>query len=396
MRFIKDVILNFISSLSLVFMVQALYFPIVANSESTQVFGEYIYIYTLINFWAAVIGGVGNSIYLKYYSSFSSDNKINEYRSILGGLLINFILSIPILFFILDSKLSVFDLLIVMFTALFVIYRIYLRTWYRAMLKYAVILYGNLITAAAYGVMILTGMYEYNFFLTILLSEVCFTAFILLFSKNINLVKPLLLKKSYIKGYIFLFVSFIAVTAFKYVDKWFIEYEFDSAMLSYFYIAAITSTLFTAPITTLSNVLFSYFVQREHLSLNTIYKTFIFVVVAPLIIITTGYFIGPIIIHVLYEQYYTDSIQFFYILNIAFGLLSIDFILRGFVVKFYPEYFKMLMDILMLIILIGGMILLSNIYGMFGVAYSMLLTYAIKAIIDFALLILYYKRTKTV
>src|SRR5699024_10197396 len=189
------------------------------------------------------------------------------------------------------------------------------------------------------------------------------------YSKNINLIRPLPIKKIYIKGYLFLLVSFMAVTAFKYVDKWFIEFQFDAVQLSYFYIAAITSTLFTAPVTTLSNVLFSYFVQKDHLSMNTIYKTFLFVVVAPIIIITTGYIIGPFIIQTLYEQYYSESINYFYVLNIAFGLLSVDFILRGFVVKFYPEYFKMIMDIFMLIILTFNMYLLANSYGLIGVAY---------------------------
>src|SRR5699024_9091403 len=107
-----------------------------------------------------------------------------------------------------------------------------------------------------------------------------------------------------------------------------------------------------------------------------------------------GFLIGPVIINILYASYYDEAINLFYILNIAFGLLSIDFILRGFVVKFYPEYFKMLMDIAMIIILVINMYLLATNYGLIGVSYSLLITYAIKAVFNLILLAIYYKKQR--
>src|SRR5699024_11042037 len=124
--------------------------------------------------------------------------------------------------------------------------------------------------------------------------------------------------------------------------------------------------------------------------MKTLIRTIFFVVFSPIIIIVIGHFIGPIVIATLYPRYYNIAVDLFYILNVAFGLLSVDYILRGFIIKFYPEFLKMIIDIASTLLLIGFIFILSEQFGLTGVAYGILVTYFIKATINMILLVIYF------
>lgn len=389
----SDVSLNFLSSVVVLCSIQLLLYPKISKMSNADYFGLFVFLMSIFNFVASVLGGTGNSLFMKNYLEFKERNKVLDgYRHIIKLIYQTFLISIIVLSFYFNHlNFTGIDQVIFAILTLLITYRIYLISWFRVELRYKEILLANLVLSLSYFIIFLFIKDITNVFIFIMLAELTFTLTALLINKTPKLLVPKFSKtnKSLYKGFFILLFSFVLVSGLKYLDRWFINTFMDSKMIAYFYVASITGNLFSIPFNTMSNVVFSYFIQYENLSKKTLNRMLIILPLLPVVLITIGYIVGPVFISLIYPEYYEKSLGLFYILNIGFGVLIVDFLLRGFVIKFFDEKNKLIIDIVSIIFCVSLLFILTPIFNLKGVAVSFTLTFIIKSTLDYLYLIIY-------
>ena len=392
-KVLSDVSLNFISSIIVLISIQLLLYPKISRETNAEFFGSFVFLMSIFNFVATVLGGTGNSLFMKNYLRFRKNNEVlTGYRHIITLIYQTFFISFVILFFYFNHlNYSRFDQVVFGILTLLITYRIYLISWFRVELKYREILLSNLVLSFSYILIFVFIKDMSNIFHFIIIAESTFTMTALYITRAPKLLLPKILKnnKTLYKGFFVLLISSILISGLKYLDRWFINTFMESELIAYFYVASITGSLFSIPFNTLSNVIFSYYIQYDNLSKKTLNHMLIILPVLPFILIVTGYFIGPVFISILYPEYYDESLSLFYILNIGYGVLIIDFLLRGFVIKFFDEKNKLLIDGISITFCILALLILTPFLDLKGVAIAFTLTFIVKSIIDYIYLIAY-------
>src|SRR5699024_8516793 len=150
---------------------------------------------------------------------------------------------------------------------------------------------------------------------------------------------------------------------------------------------SIAIKVFSQPLNVLSNVIFSYISNISKIKQGNRKSLLL---VAPLFAIITyifGMIIGPIIIQYIYPDYFLDAMDIFWILNLALSLTILDFIYRGYLIKFYPLIVKTLLDsVSLLIFIITSVWLTMMMNNLFGIAYAQLISYVFKNSIQYVLI----------
>src|SRR5690625_1094924 len=310
-------------------------------------------------------------------------------------LYLSFCISCILLFFYFNHlNYCMFDQVVFGILSLLITYRIYLISWFRVELRYKEILLSNLVLSISYVFIFVFIKDMSNIFHYIILAESTFTMTALYLIKSPKLLLPKIFKnnQTLYKGFIVLLLSSVLISGLKYLYRWFINTFMEPDLIAYFYVASITGSLFSIPFNTLSNVIFSYYIQYDNLSKKTLTYMLIILPFLPFILVSVGYFIGPIFISVLYPEYYEESLSLFYILNIGYGVLIIDFLLRGFIIKFFEEKNKLVIDLIAIVFCVLLLFILTPLYSLTGVAVAFTSTFIVKSTIDYLYLVIYSRR----
>jgi len=395
-KVLSDVSLNFISSIIVLISIQLLLYPKISEETNAEFFGSFVFLMSIFNFVATVLGGTGNSLFMKNYLRFKKSSEVLDgYRHIIMLIYQAFFISFIFLFFYFNHlNYSRFDQVVFGILTLLITYRIYLISWFRVELRYKEILLSNLVLSISYVFIFVFIKDMSNIFHYIILAESTFTMTALYLIKSPKLLLPKIFKnnQTLYKGFIVLLLSSVLISGLKYLDRWFINTFMEPDLIAYFYVASITGSLFSIPFNTLSNVIFSYYIQYDNLSKKTLTYMLIILPFLPFILVSVGYFIGPIFISVLYPEYYEESLSLFYILNIGYGVLIIDFLLRGFIIKFFEEKNKLVIDLIAIVFCVLLLFILTPLYSLTGVAVAFTSTFIVKSTIDYLYLVIYSRR----
>jgi|SRR5690625_2533670 len=397
-KILSDVSINFLSSILVLVSLQILLYPKISKISNADFFGSFVFLMSIFNFISSVIGGTGNSIFMKKYSEYKKEKKVlTGYREVISLIYLFFLLSlIPLLIYFTKLGYSLFDQLIFVILVILITYRIYLISWFRVDLRYIEIFKANLVLSLSYLLIFIFLSDVSMIFLFIAIAELTFTIVAIGIDKKPVILLPKLSGsiRTIYKGFLILLVSTLLVSALKYLDRWFINTFMDTKLLAYFYVASITGSIFSIPFNTLSNVAFSYFIQSNKVTKKTLKYLITILPLLPIGLIVIGGVIGPIIISMLYPEYYEESLELFYILNIGYGFLIIDYLLRGFIVKFFAEKHKLFIDAISIAFCLIFLLLLTPIYSLKGVAFAFTLTFILKSLIDYVYLFIYTRRIK--
>src|SRR5699024_8988433 len=101
-----------------------------------------------------------------------------------------------------------------------------------------------------------------------------------------------------------------------------------------------------------------------------------------------SYFVGLIIIKLIYPGYITDIKSIYLIVNISFSLTIFDFVIRSFLVKYFSLKIKAIIDVMALCLFIALSLLFFTLYkNLFSIAFAQLVTLLLKVTIEYIIFI---------
>ncbi|PTE94145.1 hypothetical protein BUY87_13835 [Staphylococcus equorum] len=101
-----------------------------------------------------------------------------------------------------------------------------------------------------------------------------------------------------------------------------------------------------------------------------------------------SYFVGLIIIKLIYPGYITDIKNIYLIVNISFSLTIFDFVIRSFLVKYFSLKIKAIIDVMALCLFIALSLLFFTLYkNLFSIAFAQLVTLLLKVTIEYIIFI---------
>lgn len=401
-KIFKDVYINLLSSFIFLFAIQILYYPEVSKQFSEHFFGEFIYIITIINLVGSLIGGTISNVFLKNYSTWKMNNThFQKFSSLLYiSIVIFLVFLLGCLIFnkqqLLGIAFSNQDVLYIFLITLFNQMRVILTTWLRAKLDYKVIFLLNIVVSGIYclGWMLLRMNIPLNVFQILFFAEFSFFVVFLLVDKShiriFHIFNKIYEKKLYYSVVLLLFSS-IFYTLYKYVDRVLIGHFMSLEFIPIFYVANITGLIFAVPFNVLSNVVFSYIAQKNTIEKNQLKLLLYipFLLFISLFVISS--FLGPVLIEHLYPEYYVEAMSIFKILNLGNALLVLDYLIRGFIIKYYSEGYKVISDFIALSFFIGVSVVFFE-SSLVSFAYGYTVGIIVKCLYNYSLLIVYFRK----
>lgn len=396
LRFVKDISLNFVSTILLIIALQFLYFPQILKTNNQYIFGDFLLIIAVVNLIAGSVGGAISNFYLKYFSTWSNKQEEEYYKNLLFVSITISILCISIMYLLSGILFGTYlfeKYKYYIFAYMFLsLNKLILTSWFRVRLKYIQILISNLFMIILYlmGWLFLKYTNYQNPFIFLLLAEIvyiyCLSKLsypnkLYLFSLDYKIIKKL------VYPLLIFFMSSIFFVLYKYLDRILLSINGEVSQVPVFYAANIVGLLFAVPFNIISNVLFSYIARKDNFEAKYILRLLVYPFFAFVVAYLLGFYIGPLLIRIMYPTIYNEAMTIFRILNIGNALLVIDFILRSFIIKKYPEKVKMKIDFYSILVYFLISIALIPLYNIYGLALGYSLGIFLKIIVDYILVI---------
>lgn len=369
-NFFNDFVLNLISNIVLLTIVQLLVFPIISK-ETTQIrFGEIVAVYGINNVIVVFLGNTLNNIRLL------NQDKNKGYSLLLYG--INALAIVLIIFSAMfyGASFSNFDILLLVIFTVLSNSRAYLTSFYRIKFFYKSILIQNIWISIGYLLGILVYTQLINQWILIFLLGEFFGLFYMIKSRNPFLF-DFKFNKKFDKDLSREFYSLATAnsisSSLNYLDRFTIIPILGSYNMSIFYAASSISKIFTMLITPMNNVLLTYTSNsKSQLNRNKLLKITLLSLglCFPFFFIIN--FLSRTIIEVLYPSLYDNAVTLVPIISLGILLSSISSFINPFILKYYYINTQMLIQFGYGSLYIFLSIILSQIAGIkgFAIAYS--------------------------
>lgn len=386
MKFIKDISFNIFAQTIFLIVLQLILFPTFEKNIGSKDFGLFLVIYGIFNVASVTISTSFTNLYQRNFSKFRNEIKSRKYYGFYYKKLITyliFLILITVPFFITSYYLKYY--ILVTLLIILTVSRLYLVVIYRVQKKFGNILIINGLLSCAYATCYLFNINSiFNILFSFVIIELIMNILAMLIIK-VNLFKIMNMDKvnfSYKQINIFI-ISGLAASLMNYSDRFIINILIDSASVTIFFIATLPAKLMLFPFNMISSVILSYIADTERISKTLKKKVLLLLPMIFIIIVTFSYFIGILVIKILYPNY-IDNINTIYILTtITFGLICIDFIIRSFLLKYFSIGKKAYIDIgtLLLFFLLSFIfVLIEN--SLFSIAIAQLIVFLVKVSIE--------------
>ncbi|MBL0848267.1 hypothetical protein JI668_11360, partial [Mammaliicoccus fleurettii] len=185
-----------------------------------------------------------------------------------------------------------------------------------------------------------------------------------------------------------LLISGFAGATMTYSDRLLITYLLSGSAVSIFYIATLPSKMLLVPFNMLSSVILSYLADTDVIN-KKLKKTMSYTMpILCIFIFLISYFVGILIIKLIYPSYLTDIKSIYLIVNISFSLTIFDFVIRSFLVKYFSLKIKAIIDVMALCLFIILSLFFFTIYkNLFSIAFAQLITLLLKVTIEYIIFI---------
>lgn len=377
MKKIKDITVNILATVIPIIIMQLILIPIYSRNNTSEDFGKFLLILTLINISSIILGNTLNNIRL-----INKDEKnIKEYKYF-STLIILIIVNIIITtMFLLLWKIDKSEIILINLWGTCLLIRSYFFVYLRLEFKYLEILYINIISAVILGIGSLLLSYNLvNIYLVLFVSEAIIIISMILYSlKYFKEFKIQFLHIKKIRDLSSLLGSNIILNLLNYSDRILIGMVLGAKYVPLFFISTIVGKLSNLIINPMVTVLLSYEVDNKssHPKKN-IFKVFSLIILLSIILSIIITFVSYIIIKILYPDYLEDVKGILYLSNLGVILLSTTAILQMKIIANSKFKLNLTINIVSLIILTISSVLLMNYFGIMGFSIALVLSSLIK------------------
>lgn len=377
MKKTKDITVNILATVIPIIVMQLILIPIYSRNNTSEDFGEFLLIITLVNILAVILGNTLNNIRLIN----KDDKNIKEYKY-LSTLIMLVIGNIVITTtFLLLWKIDKGDIILINLWGTGLLVRSYIFVYLRLEFKYLEILCINILGAEILGIGSLLLSYNLvNIYLVLSLSEAIIIIFMILYSlKYFKEFKIQFLHKEKMRDFSSLLGSNIILNLLNYSDRILIGVVLGAKYVPLFFISTIVGKLSNLIINPMVTVLLSYEVDNKaSLPKKNILKFFSLIILLSIILSIIITFVSYIIIKNLYPDYLENVQGIIYLSNLGVILLSTTAILQMKIIAKSKFNLNLGINIISLIILTLLSVILMNYFGIIGFSIALVLSSLLK------------------
>ncbi|MEB7781086.1 MULTISPECIES: lipopolysaccharide biosynthesis protein [Mammaliicoccus] len=377
MKKTKDITVNILATVIPIIVMQLILIPIYSRNNTSEDFGEFLLIITLVNILAVILGNTLNNIRLIN----KDDKNIKEYKY-LSTLIMLVIGNIVITTtFLLLWKIDKGDIILINLWGTGLLVRSYIFVYLRLEFKYLEILCINILGAEILGIGSLLLSYNLvNIYLVLSVSEAIIIIFMILYSlKYFKEFKIQFLHKEKMRDFSSLLGSNIILNLLNYSDRILIGVVLGAKYVPLFFISTIVGKLSNLIINPMVTVLLSYEVDNKaSLPKKNILKFFSLIILLSIILSIIITFVSYIIIKNLYPDYLENVQGIIYLSNLGVILLSTTAILQMKIIAKSKFNLNLGINIISLIILTLLSVILMNYFGIIGFSIALVLSSLLK------------------
>ncbi|HCN61648.1 capsular polysaccharide synthesis protein [Mammaliicoccus fleurettii] len=390
MKFLKDIFINLVAQSLLLMIQQLLLFPHYEAFLGTKDFGIFLTIFGIVNTISIGLGTSFTNLYQRNYNLALANNSYDsEYKKYFYKLIRYFIVCLIPIFLLFSTIYD--DILVIILSiilTLIITLRIFLIVKYRVQKRFNIILIFNIILSFSYSLLVFFDNLDIKRVLLYIIIAEIISFFILLFMTKIliiNYEKYTFFDKKMLNV---LLISGFAGATMTYSDRLLITYLLSGSAVSIFYIATLPSKMLLVPFNMLSSVILSYLADTDVIN-KKLKKTMSYTMpILCIFIFLISYFVGILIIKLIYPSYLTDIKSIYLIVNISFSLTIFDFVIRSFLVKYFSLKIKAIIDVMALCLFIILSLFFFTIYkNLFSIAFAQLITLLLKVTIEYIIFI---------
>ncbi|MBC9875435.1 lipopolysaccharide biosynthesis protein [Macrococcoides bohemicum] len=387
MNFIKNIAINILSQSIFIIVQQLLLFPHFEQILGADAFGKLLLFNAMISVFSITLAASFTNMFEKHYhTNNNEDEKLINFYHLLRILILYHIIGllpmVLVIYYIYHSfMLGSLLFILILITSL----RFYLFVMYRVQRKFNKILKFNLIIGTFYSVLYFIEFKSVEYILLGFIAAELMVLIIIIKSMNIHIDKIIHLKGNiYTRSESLMFlISGLSGAMLNYADRFIIGIFLGQISITLFYVITLPTKLLLFPINMASNVIMSYLARYKRLTSNLRKLVLINLPVIFFGVSIVTYFVGQLIIGMLYPKYLNQITDIYPIVTVTFSIICLDVVLRGFLVKFYSTRLKTLIEFITLIsFVICSSVLLYITNDLYYFALSQLIVFSLKVLVQ--------------
>lgn len=370
----SDLAINIFASTAIVIALQIITLPYIGRNVSADYFGFIVSLYGISNIVILFLGTALNNARLLENGKYIEKNITGDFSILL---IISVIFSVIIMLAIVHiySKLILQDKIIfVIITALGII-RSYATVYFRLELKYKSIFYNSICLCIGYGIGILLYKLIKIPTLSLLLGEL-FALVNILISTPILKDKLSITKLLYntVKSFTSLSISSLCASLSSYMDRIIIIPILGAGNSSIYYTASFASKMFSIISSPISNVMLSYLarIKKDKFRQYYVIISIVFLSLSIIIFLLLAIF-SPIVLKILYPQFYYEAIKYVYLTNIAVALSISITLLWPIMLRYCPISLRIVTQVINVVSYMILALVLMHYFGLYGYCYAVII-----------------------
>lgn len=382
-KFGKDVVLNFIASISIIGTLQMLVYPFLSYKFGQVVFGSILLLMGVVNTVALTTGGALDNLRLITYQDYT-DKKLNgDFKVILGYASVFSIFVITIVTIIFSDGIKPIDVVLLIAVTLLTLMRAYLCVEYRLKLKYAFICRYNFSACTGYmvgaAVSFLTGVWQ----LTFICGELCAVLFAVFTTEFVKEpVRKTVLFNSTLIGFIQLALSTMIANVLVYLDRFIIYPFMGGDMVAVFFAASLFGKLISMVFQPIAGVLLTYLAQsKQKMKLKRFWELNLSIVLLSGLFYILCMILAPKVTGILYPDLAARALKIIPVANLAAIVTTIGTLTQPVLLKFSSMYWQVVLQLIFGVTYFFSGVILLNIYGLPGFCAAALLSSVLRLII---------------
>jgi O-antigen/teichoic acid export membrane protein len=367
-KFMKDVVLNIISSTMVIAIMQFFVYPLLSRKLENTHFGEVLTIIGIVNIVAVMFGNSLNNLRLIVNNEYKEYGVNGDFLPLLG---IASVINILIMFYVtlfLNHNTSLFDVFLLTLVSLLTMIRAYLGVAYRIKIDYLMFFFYNLSGCIGYilgiGLAWLTDVWQLVF--------VCGEGIGFLFAiYTTDLLKEsrkiTTRFKATAKRYIYLSISSMISNILIYLDRLLILPFLGGEQVSVYYTASVFGKLVSLIIQPTSGVMLSYFSNSTRkMRVNEFWYINLILIVLSGISYIGCLFLSPIFTRILYPTLFEEATSLLPLANLAAIISATSMITQSIILKYSPTGWQLVIQVIYGMLYLCGGLLLIHINGLVG------------------------------
>lgn len=368
-----DALLNILSSVITIGIIQFILTPYISNNTDSTKFGIIVTLLGINNL-TNFLGTSLNNIRLIKGSVYKERNITGDFNLLMVlSVILTFIFMLGYTYY---SKISFAEGIMFSIVTAFATFRSYASVHYRITLDFKKNLINSMFLSAGY----LIGCISYPLFkswiLPFMLGEL-FSIGYISFTTNIfkePFSRTQLWKKTYI-AYILLSITALMVALLAYMDRIIILPVLGASFVTIYYISSFAPKMLNVIINPISSIVLSYISNVSKDRIKVYYRIIVlgsfFVAVLSYIIIGL---ITPLAIKILYPKYYSEAVKYVYLTNLGVSINIAYLIIRPLIIRYCPTWWIVVTQFLSIIVYIGLAIIFMNYWGLYGYCYAAIIS----------------------